>query len=94
MEQIWREYRDKGVMVIGVAIFAQGDAFKEAQGFTQKHKLTYLVLVDAQNQTPDLYNVEGVPTNVVIGRDGKIRYLRAGFLEGELRKAIEEALKQ
>jgi peroxiredoxin len=40
-----------------------------------------------------LYGVEGVPTNVVIDKTGKIRYLQAGFDPEGLKKAIEEALK-
>ncbi len=93
LEQIWQDYKDKGVVVIGVAVWAEGDPVKEAEGFVQKHKLTYTVLVDAQNVVPDRYGLRGVPTNVVIGKDGKIHYLRTGFLEAELRKAVEEALK-
>jgi peroxiredoxin len=51
--------------------------------------------VDASEdgEVAQLYGVEGVPTNVVIGKDGKIRYLQAGFDEEGLKKAIEEALK-
>ncbi len=79
--------------MIGVAIWAQGDPFEVAKGFVQKHKLTYLVLVDAEDKTPDLYGVEGVPTNVVIDKEGKIRYLQAGFDPDGIKRAIEEALK-
>ncbi len=79
--------------MIGVAIWAQGDPFEVAKEFVQKHNLTYLVLVDAEDKTPDLYGVEGVPTNVVIDKEGKIRYLKAGFDPNGIKRAIEEALK-
>ncbi len=92
-KEFWQTYKNKGVIVVGLAIWAEGNPFKVAEEFTQKHNLTYLVLVDAENKTPDLYNVEDVPTNVVIDKEGKIRYLRAGFDPEGIRKAIEEALK-
>ncbi len=92
-KEFWQTYKDKGVVVVGVAIWAEGDPFKLAREFIQKHNLTYLVLVDAENKTPNLYNVEGVPTNVVVDKDGKIQYLQAGFDPEGLKKAIEKALK-
>ncbi len=94
-KDFWQAYRGKDVVVIGVAIWAEGDAFQRAREFVNKHKLTYTVLVDASEdgEVAQLYGVEGVPTNVVIGKDGKIRYLQAGFDEEGLKKAIEEALK-
>lgn len=81
------------MVVVGVAIWAQGDPFKVAEEFVKKHNLTYIVLVDAEDKTPDLYGVEGVPTNLVIDKEGKIRYLQAGFDPEGIKKAIEEALK-
>lgn len=93
-KDFWQAYKDKGVVVIGIAIWAEDDPMQRAKEFVQKHNLTYLVLVDTKDKTPDLYGVYGVPTNVVIGRDGKILYLQAGFDEEGLKKAIEEAMKE
>jgi len=78
-----------------VAVWAEGDPFQRAKEFVEKHKLTYIVLVDESEdgKVAQLYGVEGVPTNVVIDREGKIRYLQAGFDPEGLKRAIEEALK-
>lgn len=94
-KDFWQVYKAKGVVVIGVAVWAEGDAFQRAREFVSKHKLTYTVVVDASEdgKVAQLYGVEGVPTNVVIGKDGKIRYLQAGFDEDGLKRAIDEALK-
>ena len=94
-KEFWQAYKDKGVIVIGVAVWAQGDPFQLAEEFAKKHKLTYIVLVDESEdgKVAQLYRVEGVPTNVVIDKAGKIRYLQAGFDPEGLKKAIEEALK-
>ncbi|GBC98221.1 Thiol-disulfide oxidoreductase ResA [bacterium HR17] len=94
-KDFWQTYKDKGVVIIGIAVWAEGDPFQRAKEFASKHKLTYTVLVDASEdgKVAQLYGVEGVPTNVVIGKDGKIRYLQAGFDEEGLKRSIEEALK-
>ena len=94
-KEFWQAYKDKGVVVIGVAVWAQGNPFQLAKEFVEKHKLTYIVLVDESEdgKVAQLYGVEGVPTNVVIDKDGKIRYLQAGFDPEGLKKAIEDALK-
>lgn len=93
--EFWQVYKDKGVVVVAVAIWAQGDPFELAKEFVNKHKLTYIVLVDESEdgKVAQLYSVQGVPTNIVIDKEGKIRYLQAGFDPEGMKRAIEEALK-
>lgn len=97
MEQIWREYKDKGVVVLGVAIWASQNPFEEAQKFVQKHGLTYPIAVDPEERginSAAIYKITGVPTNVIIDADGIVRYYRrGGFVEKEVRKVLDEILK-
>ncbi len=87
--------RAKGLVVLGIAIWSEGDPLKMTKMFVESHKLTYPVVYDPQQESKvaDSYKVEGLPVNVVIGRDGRIRYWRFGFDEKGLKKAIEAALK-
>jgi len=96
LERIWREYKDKGVVVVGVAIWSSDGAFEEAQKFIQKHGLTFPIVVDPERKSKIAaeYRVIGVPTNVVVGKDGVVRYHQTGFLEKMLRQAFEEVLKK
>lgn len=98
MQRIWEEYKDKGVVVIGIALWAEGDPFQRAKEFVEKHKLNYFVLVDPDedSEVAKAYGVMGVPTNFIIGRNGKIRWMKTGFsreAEKEMKRVIEEALK-
>ena len=94
-KEFWQAYKDRGVIVIGISIWAEGDPFEVTKEFVKEHGITYPVLVDPQKESPiaDAYKVIGVPTNVVIDREGRIRYMQAGFDPEGIKQAIEEALK-
>jgi peroxiredoxin len=40
--------------------------------FTLKHKLPYIVLLDTDGKVASMYGVRGVPTKVLISKEGKI----------------------
>jgi peroxiredoxin len=93
-KEFWQAYKDKGVVVVGVSVWATEEPFKATREFVKRHGITYIVLVDPQKSAvANSYGVEGVPTNVVIDRDGKIRYIQAGYDPNRIKQAIEEALK-
>ncbi len=84
------------MVVLGVSIWAEDDPLKMARMFAQKTKITYTIAYDPKRESKvaEAYEVEGVPVNVVIGRDGRIRYWRWGFDSKSLKRAIEAALKE
>lgn len=82
------------MVVLGMEVWNRDDPTQEARQFVKKHGLTFPVVVDVDGSTAKRYAPEAVPTNLVIGRDGRIRYLRAGFEEDDLRQAIDAALKE
>ena len=79
---------------MGMHVWHKDDPVREAREFVKKHQLTFPVVVDADGQAVKRYAIEGVPTNLVIGKNGAIRYLRTDFHEEDLRQAIEVALKE
>jgi peroxiredoxin len=83
-------------VVIGVAIWSSGDAFEETRKFIQKHGLTFPVVVDPERKSKVAaeYKVVAVPTNVIVSKDGFVRYHQTGFLEKRLREALDEILKK
>ena len=90
---VWKKYQKRGVQVIGVSIWAQGNPAEKAKSFAQQHKLTFPVLIDARDQTAKAFGVQGVPTNAVIGKNGKLAYLKAGYDESGVISAVQSALK-
>jgi peroxiredoxin len=67
---------------------------RRAQQFAQAHRLTFPLLVDAKDAAAATYRLVAVPTNAVIGKDGRLGYIGVGFDEREIRHAIEVALEE
>jgi peroxiredoxin len=52
---------------------------KHALTFAHQHRLTMPVLVESDNSASQRYNIEAIPTNVIIDKDGIVRYWAEGF---------------
>jgi cytochrome c biogenesis protein CcmG, thiol:disulfide interchange protein DsbE len=92
IERIWRQYRSKGVVIVGVDT---ADASEDARTFMRKHKLTYPVVRSIGYSLWGPYGLTGVPETRVIGRNGKYTKTQfPGAVSGpDLRRAIVQALR-
>jgi len=92
MQKLHDEYKDKGVVVLGVNTWEQKpDA---ARDYIAKKKFTYGCLLKGDDLAK-AYGISGIPTLVVIGKDGTIAEIEVGLADptgAGLRKAIEAAL--
>ena len=52
-----------------------------AEKFLSQRGANFKVLYDPKGQIASQYKVAGMPTSVVIGRDGKVRFEHTGFFE-------------
>ena len=68
--QMSQKLNDKGVLVLGVSIDVDADAYHK---FLTEHKVTFLTVRDADHKVPDLYGTFKWPESYVIGRDGIVR---------------------
>lgn len=80
LQKIWVKHRDRGVVVLGVAIL---DDYEEAQAFLTRHNATYPAVFDARNEVMDAYDVTSLPTSVFITADGEISSRFLGPFVGE-----------
>jgi peroxiredoxin len=69
LEQLYREYRARGLVVLGVD---QGESASAAGAFVRAHGITFPVLLDEDQKYASSYVSVGLPTTVIVGRDGKI----------------------
>jgi len=90
---VWRRYRDRGVVVIGINTGEQEtDRVPIARAFRDKHSLTYPIWIDAEDKTMEAYGGEGFPTNAVVDRQGNLRYAQSGYDEVAVARLIEQLL--
>jgi peroxiredoxin len=69
--ELQTKYKDQGLQVLG---FSVDDPVEKLKPFATQYKMNYPVLVGRdRNDVQDAYGpLWGIPTTVVIGRDGKI----------------------
>ncbi|CUU36345.1 Peroxiredoxin [Armatimonadetes bacterium GXS] len=92
-KDLWQAYKDKGVVVLGVATWAQDNPTKRAQDFAREFKLTFPVLVDSENKVAEQYRVSGVPTTFVIDQEGVVREVVVGADVQRVKRAVEALLQ-
>lgn len=88
VEKLHQEYRDKGLVVLGV----NHEEPSIARGFLRENGFGFPTLVDASGETFNRYGVTAIPTTYFIDRSGRVsRRLIGGHGETALRAALKEA---
>lgn len=76
MNDLADSYKGRGLVVVAVNVDHERDL---AVQFLQQHPADFHVVYDPDGSLAEKYNVEAMPTSVLIGRDGKVRYVHSGF---------------
>ncbi|MBI4347165.1 MAG: TlpA family protein disulfide reductase [Elusimicrobia bacterium] len=92
----WLVGRSKeGVVVLGIAVDSSEDKATLAK-YVQDYAIPYQIAVDEKGSlgnTP-AYASRGIPTFVIVGKDGAIRSKIIGFLKDDLDAAMKAALAE
>jgi thiol-disulfide isomerase/thioredoxin len=113
--RLYRQYHARGLEIVGLAFEATGDSAVDARQvrrYRDKFGITYPVLLAGVNDNeslaaalPQLHKLTAFPTAVLLGRDGRVRLVYAGFhglttgpqragqsrqLEGEIERLLQE----
>lgn len=91
MNEIHRDFRDKGVSVLAVNL---DDDPEDAKAFLANHPAEFKVMVDTGGDCPQKFGVKAMPSSYLVDRDGVIRQVHLGFRPGEAQqfRASVEAL--
>lgn len=92
LERTWRDYKDKGVTVVGVDIQDKDEAARE---FLAKFGHTFPNAPDRRGRVAVDYGVYGVPETFFIDRKGRVRFKVVGALTDErARRHLDALLKE
>jgi thiol-disulfide isomerase/thioredoxin len=89
-----KELAAKGLHVVAVN---HGEKADDVTPFMEKNKYTFTVAMDTETKLMRTINGRGIPTTLVIGRDGKVKNVFVGFGEGsaeQLDQAVKTALEE
>jgi cytochrome c biogenesis protein CcmG/thiol:disulfide interchange protein DsbE len=91
MDEVSRRWRDRGVVVVGVN--TDGSDQGDPRRFAVSHGLSYAIVHDLSGAVSRSYDVDSLPTLVVLSRAGKVLAVRTGITDGgELDRLIRQAL--
>lgn len=92
LQRLHTTYKDKGLNVVGINTSEESPDM--AVGHMRSQRYTYQLLLRGDD-VAGRYNVKGLPTFYLIGKDGEILYTASGFapqLEHKLEGLIRDAL--
>jgi cytochrome c biogenesis protein CcmG/thiol:disulfide interchange protein DsbE len=89
VERTWRDYKDKGVMVVGVNIQDKEEA---ARAFLRRFEHSFPNAPDPKGRVSVDYGVYGVPETFFIDRKGRVRFKQVGALTDEIAHRYLDAL--
>ena len=69
IKDLYKQYADKGLEVIGVAVWDEPEATIEA---VKRHDLPWRNIINAQHIPSDIYGFQGIPCIILFGPDGTI----------------------
>ncbi len=90
LEKVYREYADRGVMLVGVAV---EDTESKAREYVEKYGLTFPTGLDADGTVKEAYGVYGLPMTYFIDRKGRVNYVHAGVVTEALLKHELEKIR-
>ncbi len=90
LDRLHERYEDTGFAVWGVNV--EGEE-APAQKLVDKTKVTFPVLIDEGQAVSELYDLEAMPSTVVVDRDGVVRYIHRGYKPGDEAKYVEVVKK-
>lgn len=89
---IAQRFKDKGLVVIGVNTSDAGGRLL-APAFAAKKGLTFPIVIDEDDAIAHKYQVENLPTLIVISKEGKIVAVRRGVTgDADLERLVRQVL--
>jgi|SRR5690554_2158352 len=87
LDELYQRYNAAGFELFGVNVEPDSEP---ADKMAKDMNLTFPILYDTDSKVSRLYNVDAMPTTVLIDRDGKVRYVNRGYRDGDEEKYREQ----
>lgn len=78
IDRYYKEYKEKGIQVLAINI-AESDFV--VQNYIDRKGLTFPVLIDKNKSVMEAYNINPLPTTILINSEGKIEKIITGEMK-------------
>jgi peroxiredoxin len=79
LNELYQHYRPLDFTILGVNVEQNSD---DAKSLLKDVSVSFPILFDNKNKVSKLYDVKGMPSTVLVDRDGNIRYVHMGYQPG------------
>lgn len=79
LDKLAKKYAELGVVVIGVNVETEDNGVK---AYLSDIPVSFPILLDVNNIASKAYDVQAMPTTVIIDKDGKVRSLHRAYQPG------------
>ena len=86
LDRLHHRYVDTGFAVLGINVEGEADP---AQEIVDRTNVTFPILIDDGQKVSEMYNLEAMPSTVVVDRDGVVRYIHRGYKPGDEAKYVD-----
>ncbi|HEY3785181.1 MAG TPA: TlpA disulfide reductase family protein [Steroidobacteraceae bacterium] len=80
LQDIYKKYGKLGFTLIGVNVEPDSNA---ANDWLKQTPVSFPIVYDTKSEVSKLYDVEGMPSTVIIDRKGNLRVLHRGYKPGD-----------
>ncbi len=94
LNDIQKKYEPLGFTVLGINVDRK---VEKAEAYLKDTPVDFPVLFDPESKVSELYRVQAMPSTAFIDRDGKVRYVHAGYKSGDeaqYRKTIKNLIRE
>ena len=94
LEALWRRYRDRGLIVVGVSV-DRGAPKALLEPYVRNLKLTFPILLDPDSKTSDRWRITALPATFLVRPGGDVSGVAMGAREwnsDEMRALVERLL--
>jgi peroxiredoxin len=94
LEALWRRYRDRGLIVVGVSV-DRGAPKALLEPYVRNLKLTFPILLDPDSKTSDRWRITALPATFLVRPGGEVSGVAMGAREwnsAEMRALVERLL--
>jgi peroxiredoxin len=87
LDQLYRSYQAAGFTLVGVNVEPNAT---DAQKFLKGTAVSFPILFDPNSAVSQLYQVSGMPSTVIVDREGKVRYVHHGYKPGDESEYLDQ----